>query len=74
MPRINVLFLLCHAFAILKLLHILHTSPCFVSPNLNIYDKELKAVTSDVTYVHFGKQDPAWTQASLHVKQGSLGF
>ena len=40
------LLLLRHSFAIPKLLHILRTSPCFVSPSLKSYDLELRSIVS----------------------------
>lgn len=70
----DALLLLRHAFAIPKLLYTLRTSPCFASPELGLYDKELRATTSSITNIHFGEQDPAWTQASLPVRQGGLGI
>ena len=70
----DALILLRHSFAIPKLLHILRTSPCFVSPSLKSYDLELRSIVSIVTNVDLETDGPAWSQASLPVKFGGLGI
>ena len=70
----DAIFLLRHSFAIPKLLYTLRTSPCFLSPNLKLYDDRLRSIVSTITNIHFAPNDPAWTQASLPVKFGGLGI
>ena len=57
-----------------KLLYTLRTSPCFLSTNLLAYDVLLKAIVSNMTNIRFEDEDPAWTQATLPVRYGGLGF
>ena len=69
------LLLLRNSFAIPKLLHILRTSPCFLSPFLQSYDETLRSIVSDVTNIHFADgSDPSWIQAMLPIKFGGLGI
>ena len=70
----DAILLLRHSFAIPKLLHILRTSPCFLSPSIKAFDVELRSIVSAITNIHFTFNDPAWTQASLPVKFGGLGI
>ena len=70
----DAILLLRHSFAIPKLLHTLRTSPCFLSPNLVSYDIKLSSIVSAITNINFDLSVPAWTQASLPVKYGGLGF
>ena len=63
-----------HSFAIPKLLYTLRTSPCFLSPNLALYDDRLRSIVGAITNINFEPNTPAWTQASLPVKYGGLGF
>ena len=63
------LLLLRNAFAISKLIYLLRTSPCFLSPSLHLYDNELQNILSYITNTH---DDRAWLQASLPVKSGGL--
>jgi hypothetical protein len=65
--------LLKHSFALPKLLYNLRTSPCFLSPVVQEYDELLMSIVGRITNIHFGKNDPAWTQATLPVKLGGLG-
>ena len=67
-PMTHAILILCHAFAISKLLNSLRTSPCFASSELAAYDNVLRATTSSVTNTHLGEQDLSWTQATLPVK------
>ena len=68
------ILLLRNSFSIPKLLYTLRTSPCFLSANLSAYDVLLKSIVSNVTNIRFGDDDPAWTQATLPVRYGGLGF
>ena len=72
--RLQHLLLLRHSFAIPKLLYTLRTSPCFLSPNLALYDDRLRSTVGAITNINFEPNTPAWTQASLPVKYGGLGF
>ena len=69
----DAILLLKHSFAIPKLLYNLRTSPCFLSPALEVYDKTLRTIVSGITNIHFEESDPAWLQATLPVKLGGLG-
>ena len=69
----DALLLLRHSFAIPKLLYTLRTAPCFLSHELRSYDDLLRSITSRIANVPLSESDPAWTQASLPVKQGGLG-
>ena len=68
------ILLLRHSFAIPKLLYTLRTSPCFLSPNLALYDNRLRSIVGAITNINFEPNTSAWTQASLPVKYGGLGF
>ena len=63
--------LLRHALAIPKALHMLHTSPCFLSPALQECHSLLRSHLD--TILNINLMDLAWTQASLPVWTGSLG-
>ena len=56
----DALLLLHHSVAILKLLHILRTSPCFASPVLQSYDDELRSILSNITNVQLEDESLAW--------------
>ena len=58
-----------YSFAILKLLYLLRTAPCFLSCILHEYDTSLCSIVGGI-YV----ADQAWLQASLPVSSGGLGF
>ena len=73
LPAHDAILLLKHCFALPKLLYNLRTAPCFLSPVLQEYDGLLKSSLSGITNIHFGEDDPAWTQATLPVKMGGLG-
>ena len=67
------ILLLRHSFAIPKLLYTLRTS-CFLSSNLALYDDRLRSIVGAITNIDFELNTRAWTQASLPVKYGGLGF
>ena len=68
------LLLLRNSFSIPKLLYTLRTSPCFLSPTLDSYDKTLKSIVSTITNIHLVEGEPAWLQAALPVGSGGLGI
>ena len=68
----DALFLLRNSFTIPKLLYTIRSSPNFLSPSLQSYDKTLRSIVSDITNINL--DDTAWTQASLPVKSGGLGI
>ena len=70
----DAILLVRHSFALPKLLYNLRTSPCFLSPVLQEYDKLLQAIMGRITNIHFTDDDPAWAQATLPVKMGGLGI
>ena len=72
LPSHDVIILLCYSFAIPKLLYTIRTSPCFLSPELQEYDNLLRSIVSGIVNIHFDKEDPTWTQATLPVKNGGL--
>ena len=63
--------LLRHSLAIPKLLYLLRTSPCFLSPSLKIYDDELRATICSSFNIHLTESDPSWI---LPVYCGGLGI
>ena len=70
----DTILLLKHSFSLPKLLYNLRTSPCFLSPVLQVYDELLKSTLSGITNIHFGEYDLAWSQATLPVRIGGLGI
>ena len=66
----DAILLVRHSFALPKFLYNLRTSPCFLSPVLQEYDKLLQAIMGRITNIHFTDDDPAWAQATLPVKTG----
>ena len=70
----DALILLRNSFSIPKLLHILRTSPAFLSPALATYDESLQSIVSSITNIQFEPDDPAWTQATLPIGVGGLGI
>ena len=55
----DAILLVRHSFALPKLLYNLRTSPCFLSPVLQEYDKLLQAIMGRITNIHFTDDDPA---------------
>ena len=68
----DVITLLCHSFAISKMLHVLRTSPCFSSPRLD--DVLLYSILSNITNIRFEDNQSSWIQATLPVSKGGLGI
>ena len=69
----DALLLLRHSLAILKVLHVLRSSPCFASTLLSDFDDLLRDILSDVINVRL-ELGPAWLQASLPVRAGGIGI
>ena len=70
----DALQLLRHSFALPKMMHILRTTPCFLSSCLTGYDDLLRSILSGIVNVNFQENDLTWTQATLPVKCGGLGI
>ena len=54
----DAVLLLCHSLAIPKLLHILQTSPCFMSSALRGYDEQLCSILSAINNSHLEADSP----------------
>ena len=67
------LLLLRHSFSIPRLMYLLRSSPCFLSPYLLAYDKLLCSIVSRITNVQLTVNDVAWSQATLPICHGGLG-
>ena len=68
----DALLLLGHCFALPKILYVLRTAPCFLSPILTSFDQELRSSLSLILNINFDS-DPIWSQASLPVSFGGIG-
>ena len=68
----DALLLLRHSFAMPKILHMLRSAPCFLSPAVEAYDSLLRKVLGDITNDCL-EEDETWTQASLPVGVGGIG-
>ena len=69
----DALLLLRHSFSIPKILYILRTAPCFLSPQLEAYDSLLRLLLSDITNINLD-DNSSWLQASLPVRAGGIGI
>ena len=69
----DALLLLHQSLAIMKVLHVLQSSPCFASTLLSDFDDLLRDILSDVINVCL-ELGPAWLQASLPVCVGGIGI
>ena len=69
----DALLLLRHSFAIPKILYIIRTAPCFLSPRIEAYDNLLRSILSDITNVCLD-DDNTWLQASLPASAGGIGI
>ena len=69
----DALLLLRHSFAILKVLYVLRTAPCFLSPELARFDESLRHLVCAILNVPLD-DNSAWLQASLPVRSGGIGF
>ena len=66
--------LLRYSFSIPKLIHIMRSSPSFLSMSLKSFDDEMRSIVSGITNTLFDANDVSWKQATLPVKDGGLGF
>ncbi len=66
------LCLLRSAFAIPKLLYILRTAPCFLSPSLDRFDGLQRSLIESICNIQLS--DASWIQASLPIHSGGLGI
>ena len=71
----DALLLLGHSFAILKIVFILHTAPCFLSSELEVFDNLLRNILGSIVNVSMTYMyEPAWLQASLPVRAEGIGI
>ena len=71
----DAIVLLRHSFAIPKLLHILRTSPAFLSPTIQSFDNQMLSTVSHITNINFHSEDSAWLHKPLSpVGSGGLGI
>ena len=69
----DALLLLRHSFAIPKVLYVLRTTPCFLSPELARFDESLRHLVCVILNVSLD-DNSAWLQASLPVRSGGIGI
>ena len=69
----DALILLCHSFAIPKILYILRTVPCLSSPCLESFDQELHSIVSAVFNISL-EGASTWSQAMQPVGFVGLGI
>ena len=69
----DALLLLRHSFAIPKVLYVLRTAPCFLSPELARFDESLHHLVCVILNVPLD-DNSAWLQASLPVRNGGIGI
>ena len=70
----DALCLLRHVFSLPKMVYTLRTSPCFLSPELELFDQLQRKLLGSITNIDLIVNDRSWTQASLTVWSGSLGI
>ena len=56
------------------MLYILHSSPCFLSSQLEEFDHLQRLILSDIANINLVDNDSVWTQASLPVRSGGVGI
>ena len=67
--------LLRHSFAIPKMVHILHTSPSFVSPHPQDYDNLLRLILGKISNSNFENNDTFYScRPLLAINMGGLGI
>ena len=66
------LCLLRSAFAIPKVLYILSTAPCFLSPSLDCFDSLQRSLIESICNIQLS--DASWLQASLPINSRGLGI
>ena len=70
----DTLCLLCHVFSLPKMLYTLRTSPCFLSPELELFDQLQRKLLGSVANIDLFVNDRAWAKASLRVWSDGLGI
>ena len=70
----DALLLFRYSSGIPRLVYLLHTVPCFLSPQLSVFDEILKRMLGLVTNICFSSEESVWLQASLPVRFGGLGI
>ena len=68
----DALVLLHHSFAIPRVLFVLRTAPCFLSPLLEAFDELLRSILTRVINIPLDDES-AWLHASLPVRAGGIG-
>src|SRR5882757_5984838 len=71
LSRHEGLFLLRSTLGVSRLLHLLRSSPCFLSPAVESFDETLKLAVSRISNCELS--DTAWGRAILPVRWGGLG-
>src|SRR5882757_401452 len=71
LSRHEGLFLLRSTLGVPRLLHLLRSSPCFLSPAVESFDETLKLAVSRISNCELS--DTAWGRAILPVRWGGLG-
>ena len=69
----DALLLLRQSFAIPKILYILRTAPCCISPVLDTFDQELRLILAEILNINLDARS-TWVQATLPVGEGGLGI
>ena len=73
LPSHDALLLLRHSFAILKVLYLVRTAPCFLSPELRSFDDLLRHLLSSIVNIPLSDES-AWLQATLPVRAQGIGI
>ena len=68
----DAITLLRHSIAIPRVMYLLRTAPCFLSPLLKSFDLELRSCLSTILNVNL-VDDSTWTQATLPTGSGGIG-
>ena len=68
----DALLLIRSAFSMPKILYLLRTAPCFSSPVLDDFDKELRSILSTILNLSLDDEN-VWIQATLPINSGGLG-
>ena len=70
----DALCLLRHVLSLPKMLYTLRTSPCFLSPELELSDQLHRKLLGSIANIDLFVNDQAWAQASLPVWSGGLSI
>ena len=73
LPSNDALLLLRSSFAIPKVLYLLRTAPCFLSPELGGFDDLLLSLLSSIVNISLSYKS-TWLQASQPVRAGGIGI